>query len=61
MSSAKYLSDKKLAERYDTHRATIWRWVREGKLPKPVKLTSGSTRWSIADLEQWEAGKDSGQ
>ncbi len=29
--------------------ATIWRWVREGKLPKPFKLGAGTTVW---DAEQ---------
>lgn len=48
-----YYSDKSLAQRYDVSRATIWRWVREGNLPKPVKI-NGSTRWSSDDLEKWE-------
>lgn len=48
-----YYSDKSLASRYDVSRATIWRWVREGNLPKPVKI-NGSTRWSSHDLQKWE-------
>ncbi|QSR35217.1 AlpA family transcriptional regulator [Marinobacterium iners] len=48
-----YYSDKTLATRYDVSRATIWRWVREGHLPKPFKI-NGSTRWSSDDLEKWE-------
>lgn len=50
-----YLSDKTLAERYDTSRQTVWRWVREGKLPKPIKLSTGTTRWSLSDLSAWES------
>jgi len=50
----KYLSDKTVAERYDTSRATIWRWTREGKLPQPVRLSAGSTRWKLDDLLQFE-------
>jgi prophage regulatory protein len=53
-----YLSVRSVAERYDTHRATVWRWVREQKLPPPVKLTTGSTRWSLADLVAWEAKQE---
>lgn len=49
----KFLSDKQLSQRYDVHRATWWRWVREGKAPKPVKF-NGSTRWRLDDLLQWE-------
>jgi len=40
-----YSSDKTLAQFYDASRSTIWKWSREGKLPKPIKLTSGATRW----------------
>lgn len=49
----KYLSDKHLAERYEVARATIWRWVREGKFPSPFKI-QGCTRWKLSDIEQWE-------
>lgn len=30
--------------------ATIWRWVRTGRFPKPVKLGPGVTAWRGADL-----------
>ena len=49
----KYLSDKDLAERYSVHRATPWRWVKSGDMPKPVKL-GGATRWRLSDLVAWE-------
>ena len=49
-----FLSDKTVAERYDTSRATIWRWAREGKIPKPVRLSAGSTRWNLDELLQFE-------
>lgn len=53
-----YKSDKYLAERYDTSRATIWRWVREGKFPAPVKIGPNCTRWKLADIEKWEAEQE---
>jgi excisionase family DNA binding protein len=31
--------------------STLWREVKEGTLPKPIKLGS-STRWRVADLQQ---------
>ena len=49
-----YLSDSKLAERYSSSRATIWRWVAQGKYPKPVKLSPGCTRWRLSDVIEWE-------
>ena len=50
-----FVSDLFLAERYSVHRVTIWRWVREGRFPAPVKLTPGCSRWRMADVEAHEA------
>ena len=52
-----YTTDKKLGERYNTHRATIWRWVHSRNFPQPVKLSPGCTRWKIADVENWEQNR----
>ncbi|WP_298220755.1 AlpA family transcriptional regulator [Halothiobacillus sp.] len=49
-----FFSDKALAERYQVTRQTIWRWVRENRLAKPVKLAAGSTRWTQAAVEKFE-------
>ena len=53
-----YLSDKSVAERYDTSRATVWRWAREDDFPTPVKLSNGTTRWKLSDLQAWEAKQE---
>jgi predicted DNA-binding transcriptional regulator AlpA len=50
----RYVSDKALAERYEVARQTIWRWVREGRLPAPVKLADGSTRWWLPTVIEHE-------
>lgn len=52
-----FYSDRTLAHRYEVSRATIWRWVKEGKAPKPIKI-NGSTRWKLDDLLQWEAKQE---
>lgn len=49
-----FLKDIEAALRYRVSRPTIWRWARNGKFPKPIKLGAGSTRWRSADLEAWE-------
>lgn len=56
-NQTKYVADKFLAERYDTSRNTIWRWVEKGELPKPIKLSPGCTRWCLADIEAWEQSR----
>lgn len=53
-----YLSDSQLAERYDVSRATIWRWVSRGILPKPVKFSHGCTRWRKDQIEQRDAERE---
>ena len=50
-----FLSDKQVAERYNVNRASVWRWVKNGFFPEPLKLTPGCTRWALAELEKWEA------
>lgn len=52
-----FLQDKKVAERYGISRVTVWRWVSDGDFPKPVKFSSGCSRWRILDLEKWETEK----
>ena len=33
--------------------ATLWRWVREGTFPKPVRLSSRVTAWRVEDVQAW--------
>lgn len=35
--------------------ATIWRWVKLGEFPKPVRLGPQVTAWRMQDIEHWEA------
>lgn len=35
--------------------ATIWRWVRENKFPKPFKLAAGTTVWNCAEVDSFIA------
>ena len=53
-----YLSDAQIAARYGNHRTWTWRMLKADPVfPKPVKLSSGTTRWKLADIEAWEAAK----
>ena len=52
-----FFSDKQLGARYDVHRTTIYRWVRDDDFPKPVKLSRGCTRWTAASILEWESKK----
>ena len=37
--------------------ATVWRWVREGKFPKPFKLSECVTVWDLAQVEAFIASR----
>lgn len=34
-------------------RTTLWRRVRAGDFPKPIALSSNSTRWKSSEVEDW--------
>lgn len=50
-----WLTLKQVARRETVHEATILRWVREGRFPKPAKLGANCTRWRVELVEKWEA------
>jgi len=52
---AVYVSDAQLAARYSTSRSTIWRWTKSGRLPQPLQLSPGCTRWALAEVERLDA------
>ncbi len=41
-------------------RATIWRWVRENKFPKPFKIGASVTVWNSAEVEAFIAQRAGG-
>jgi len=45
------LSAKQVAVWFGVTQNTIWRWAREGKIPKPAKF-GGTTKWSRQQLSE---------
>lgn len=41
--------------RLPVSQATIWRWVKLGEFPKPVRLGPQTTAWRLEDVEGWES------
>ena len=37
--------------------ATLWRYVKAGKFPKPYKLTERATAWNVGDVRAWLASR----
>jgi predicted DNA-binding transcriptional regulator AlpA len=53
-----FLTDKQLGARWSVTRQTIWKWLREDvTFPRPARLSSGTTRWRLDDVESWESSR----
>jgi len=50
-----FLTVTQVVERYSVSTDSIWRWKRNGKFPKPVRVGPGSTRWKLSDLLKHES------
>ncbi len=51
-----FYSIKEVSERYGVAPKTIWRWIREGRFPKPLKLSPKTARWHEAELQAYAEG-----
>lgn len=34
-------------------KSTLWRWIRDGHFPKPVRLGANCVAWRSVDVEEW--------
>jgi prophage regulatory protein len=50
----RFLRDHEIAERYGVSRITPWVWARNGDFPQPIKLSPGTTRWRLSEVEAYE-------
>ncbi len=48
------LSTKQVQGYIQASRVSIWRWEKEGKFPKHVKV-GRTTRWRESEVQQWIA------
>ena len=47
----------RLAPSLGIGRTTLWRWVKEGVFPAPVKLSDRVTVWRVGDVREWLQSK----
>lgn len=40
--------------------STLWRMVRGGKFPAPIKLSSRITAWPVAAIREWMEAREKG-
>ncbi|WP_163650720.1 helix-turn-helix domain-containing protein [Modicisalibacter sp. 'Wilcox'] len=52
------LTTRQVCQRYGISRRTLWRWLRQGKLPAALHMGGeGWPRWMLSDLLDWERRK----
>jgi len=49
-----YKRAKSICSKYPISPASLWRKVKAGTFPRPIKLSTGITAWRNADLLEWE-------
>ena len=54
----KYIRAQELAAMLAVHRSTLWRWVRDGHFPRPVRLGPNTVAWDSTQLDAWLAGRE---
>ena len=56
--SLEMIRARPLAELLGVHEITIWNWLRQGRLPKPIRIGRNTTCWRRADIETWLAQQE---
>jgi prophage regulatory protein len=51
-------SAAEIAQALSLHPITPFKWVRAGRLPKPVRLAPGTTRWLGSELNEYLFGAE---
>jgi len=41
-------------------KSTVWAWVKEERLPTPIKLSSRVTVWKQTELDEWMTAQSEG-
>ncbi|MCW1966412.1 AlpA family phage regulatory protein [Polynucleobacter sp.] len=49
-----YKRAKAICSKYPISPASLWRKVKAGTFPRPIKLSTGITAWRNIDLLEWE-------
>ena len=57
----RFITIRQLGEMLGVSRATIHRFVAKGDFPKPLKISAGSVRWSLREIEGWLAARPRGE
>ncbi len=51
-SALGFIRINEMLELYGCSRATLWRWVKSGKVPAPKKLGERITAWQVGEIRE---------
>ena len=52
--ASRLIPRRDLQIKFDVSSTTLWRWVRQGLFPKPVKLNGNKLMWLESEVNEWE-------
>lgn len=47
------IADREVAHLIGASRSWPWKLARDGRFPKPIKLSARCTRWRLSDVRAW--------
>ena len=57
MPTKRYMSTKTTMLYLDVSRSTLWRLVKGGVIPPPLRLSNGTVRYDKTSIDQWLENK----
>jgi prophage regulatory protein len=57
VSAGTIIREPELLKSLEVSRVTVWRWVRDGKFPRPVALGANSKGWIRSEVAGWLAAR----
>jgi prophage regulatory protein len=55
-----FIKVRRVLEMIGVSRTTLWRMVRAGTFPRPVRITKGTHRYALAAVEAWMKARAGG-
>ena len=47
------INQEEMSERMGRSKATLWKWVKDGKFPKPLYMGKRTLGWTESQIYEW--------
>lgn len=55
---AVFIRERQILTMLPFSKSTLWRKVKDGSFPKPIKLSERVTAWKVEEIHEWMVGQD---